>query len=651
MNIKILDSWLREYLKTEATPNEIADKLSLASLSVEKIEEYGNDFLYEMEITTNRPDLFSVLGIAREAAAVLPQFGITAEFIPLKLDKPDYKTDNKSPIIIKNDPKLVNRVCAVVMEVKIQKPAKEIKERLEQAGIRSLNNVIDVTNYVMMVTGHPAHVFDFDRLNTKELIIRESVRGERITTLDNKTHTLNGGEIIAANDKGQIVDLLGVMGLLNSVVNENTKRILYFIDNNDPYHIRNASMGLGIRTEAAALNEKGVDPELAIDALYYGIKLFKETANGKQIAEIIDIYPNKPKQKTIEVSLEKINKVIGVKIDAKKSTKALTDLGFITRLNNESIKVVVPSLRANDMDIEEDVIEEIARIYGYHNLPSKLPKTEESDVNGYSINEFFWEERIKNALKYWGFTETFTYSFVSEDMYEGPVKDSVEVSNPLTKDFVYMRNSLIPSLLNVVSENKSFDEIRIFEIANVYLKKENFLPHEKLMLSGILKKKNVNFYEVKGIIEQLLSDLGIKNLSFKKSIKGGMGASLYIGKDYLGEIEVLDSDIIDFELDFTTILKNASLNKEYKPFAKYPPIIQDLTITVSGDIKTEDLVQNISANSNLIVDVSLKNSYKDSRTFHITYQDLFKNLTKQEVEKIREKIISSLEIDFKAKIK
>lgn len=649
MTIKILDSFLREYLKTTATPKEIAEKLSLASFSVERVEKHGNDYLYEIEITTNRPDLFSVLGIAREAAAILPSFGIKAEFVPLKQEVKN-KNSTKMPLVIKNDPKLVNRICAVLMDVKIGDSSPKMKERLETSGIRSLNNVIDVTNYVMRVVGHPTHVFDFDRLNTKELSIREGKLGEKIKTLDSKNYVLKGGEIVAVRESGDIVDLLGIMGLENSAVDENTKRILYFIDNNEPYHIRNASIKLGIRTEAATLNEKGIDPELAMEALLYGIKLFKENAKGKQVSEIIDIYPNKPKTKTIEVSFEKINRIIGVEIDRKKSVKVLSDLGFEVNLNKDSIKIVVPSLRANDISIEEDVIEEIARIYGFSNLPNKLPRIDDNFTHSY-VDEFFWEKKVKQAFKYWGFTETYTYSFVSENMYEGPIEEAVEVVNPLTQDFVYMRNSLIPSLLQVVFDNKKSESFKIFELANVYHKKPNDLPSEVPMLCGILKSKNANFYEVKGIIEQLLFDLGIKNLFFKKTKIGGIGSSLYIEKDYLGEIEVLDTNIVDFELNFKIILKYATLKKESKPFAKYPPIVEDLSIITSQDLTTENLIDTIKQQSNIIVDVSLKDSYKDSRTFHIIYQDYEKNLTNEEVNKIRQKIVYSLKSAFNVTFK
>jgi len=649
MNIKILDSDLRIYLKTKATPNEIAEKLSLTSVAIEKLEKFEDDTVYEIEITTNRPDLFCVLGIAREAAAILTSLGISAEFVPLKLQKPIGGKDDL--IEIKNDPKLVNRICAVVIDVKIGKSPKEITNTLEASDIRSINNLIDITNYVMRITGHPAHVFDFDRLNTKTLEIKEANKGDSIKTLDGKDYILNGGEIIAVDDNKRIVDLLGIMGLENSVVTEDSKRILFFLDNNEPRHIREASMNLGIRTEAAVLNEKGIDPNLTEDAFFYGIELFEKLANGKIIGKIIDIYQNKPKEKEIEVSFEKIDKIIGVKIDPDKASRALKALGFENILTKTSIKATVPSFRTNDVEIEEDIIEEIARCYGYHNLPSILPPTNDPETARPFVDEFYFEQKIKNALKYWGFLETYTYSFVSESLYDGPIETAVTVANPLTEEFVYMRNTLIPSLLEVIKNNKSFDNVMIFEIANVYKKRENDLPDEIRTLSGIVKNKSINFYEVKGIIEQLINDLGIKNLSFKKSVKSGIGASLFIEKDYLGEIEVLDNNLIDFELNFKLLLKYVQVSKIFKPFAKYPPITEDISVIADNDIKTDDLINEIKACDGLIIDVSLKDSFKDTRTFHIIYQDPDKNLTNEDVAKIRNKIINTLSKKFNASFK
>ncbi len=650
MNIKILDSWLRDYVKTNATAKDIAEKLSLTSVSVERLEKYKEDYIYDIEVTTNRPDLMSVVGIARETVTVLNHLGIKAEFRPPKLIEPETTKVNISLIKIESNPKLVNRICAVVMDVKIKESPHYLKERLETSSIRSLNNLIDITNYVMRTIGHPAHVFDFDRLLTKTLTIKEAARGNRIKTLDDKQHLLFGGEIVAVNDKNEIIDLLGIMGLQNSVVTQDTKRILFFIDNNDKFRIRKTSMSLGIRTEAAILNEKGLDPELAYEALLYGIKLYEQIADGKVVSEVIDIYPNKNKTTEIEVFENKINSVIGVNIPINKSSQILSDLGFENKIANDKIKVKIPSFRTNDIEIEEDIVEEIARIYGYHNLPSKLPLIE-FEITNNSINEFFWEKRAKDALKYWGFIECYTYSMVSSDLLEGPEEEAVTIQNPLTQDFVYMRRNLIPSLLKVVSENKKHHEIKIFELAKVYLKEGNGLPKEQSMLAGVIKKQNASFYEIKGVLEQLLIDFGIENATFKNSEKGGLSASLYLNKEYLGEIEVLDNNLVDFEINFDIILKHANLKKEYKPLNKYPPVIEDISVITEEDGKTEDIITQIKQQSELIADVSLTDRFRNSRTFHIVYQHPEKNLTNEDIVPVRKKIIASLKDTFKAVIK
>lgn len=650
MNIKILDSWLREYLKTKAKPSKIAEMLSLTSVSVEKYEKYGNnDYLYDIEITTNRPDLMSVVGIAREAAAMLPQFNIKAEFVPPKLEKP--KPVKKSlPINIKNNPRLVNRVIAVVLEINLKQSPGYIKERLEASGIRSLNNLIDITNYIMREIGHPTHVFDYDRLTTRKLIIRESDKGEKVVTLDGKEHTLLGGDIVADNGEGEIIDLLGVMGTANSVITDKTKRIVLFIDNNEPYRIRKTSMSLAVRTEAAVLNEKGVDPELGMKAILRGIYFYEKTADAKLLSNIIDIYPNIPKVKKILINTDKINRLIGIEIPVKTSVEILKRLGFEVNVQGKNLNLIVPSWRNNDIEIEEDVIEEIARIYGFYKLPNVLPPLTKVDTYHQTYDPFYWEKRVKNALKYWGFTEIYTYSMVSEILLEGPVEEALTLANPLSEDMVYLRKTLVPSLLSVVRANPNRDDIRIFELANVYLPKEGDLPNETLRLSGIIKKEKVSFHEVKGIIEAVLSDLGIQNIVFKDRKSGGTGAEIYCNNDCFGEIEILNENIIDFELNFETILKYANLKISYKPIAKYPPIIEDVSLIVNPNINYENIVKLIKEKSKLVADISLIDIYDNKRTFRIRYQHPEKNLTTEEVAKERQKIYSSLEKNLGVKI-
>lgn len=661
MQIKIVDSWLREYLETKASANQIANQLSLTSVSVERTEKIGEDTIYDIEVTTNRVDLMSVMGIAKEASSALTEQGITAKYIHPRIPNPP-RADISFPIEIVGNPKLVNRIMAVVLEVEIGQSPKQVKERLELSGIRSLNNIVDVTNYVMREIGHPAHVFDFDLLSTKKMVIRESKPGEVITTLDGKQYRLFGGDIVADDGSGQIVDLLGIMGTANSVVQENTRRILFFLDNNNPRNIRKTSMNLGIRTEAAIINEKGIDPNLMEIALKRGVELYQKIAKGKVVSKIFDYYPNKPKKRFIKISNEKINKVMGVEIRPQKSLEILEKLGFEVKKFSNVLEIEIPSIR-NDVRFEEDLIEEISRVYGYHKLPIKIPEFLNNKPYSYS-NGFYFEERIKNAFKYWGYTEVYSYSLISEDLYDGPIEKAVKLKNPLTEDMEYLRNSLVPSLLKAIEENKSREVIKIFELANVYHKKDKDLPagrqglpKETLMISGAVKKRNVSFFEIKGLIEQLFEDFGIKSYKFR-SRGENPGAEVLIANEKVGYVEILNNNLVDFELNFELILEHASLKKVYKQLAKFPSIIEDMTFVLSEGINTEQVIEEIKLQSFLITEVTLKDEFENpalpagrSKTFHIIYKAEDKNLTNQEIAEIRKQIIKAISEKFKAKVK
>jgi len=651
MDVKILDSWLRDYLQTEAKPDEIAHALSLTSASIENIEPFHDDFIYHVEVTTNRPDMASIAGLAREAAAVLPRFEIPARFISPHPNPSPARGEGKNQIInIQNNPKLVRRICAVILEVEIGQSPDFIKKRLEASGTRSLNNLIDITNYVMHEMGHPAHVFDYDRLLTKKLVIRESKKGEKVITLDKKIHTLQGGDIVADNGMGEIVDLLGVMGTQNSVVTDFTKRIVFFIDNNDPKRIRKTSMSLAIRTEAAGLNEKDVDPELAMPTLLRSIALYQKYAKAKIVSDIIDIYPQKPRTKVLTVSTEKINKIVGITIPVQQSIDILTALGFRVKKLSLELEVTIPSWRTKDIDIEEDIIEEIARVFGYHNIPSKLPSFDIAIPYHIASNSFFWEDRAKDAMKYWGFTETYTYSMVSEKLFGEHISHAVTLDNPLDEEHMYLRQSLLPSLREMIKENSGKEEIKIFEIANVYHKNHKDLPDEIRTIAGIHKGNNVNFYTMKGVVEQLANDLGIQDLRFEDK-EQGIGASVFLEKNNLGKIQILTNNLVSFELNFDLLIKHATLKKTFMPIAKFPSIIEDLAFIVNPEVKTGDIIREIKIQSPLILDVSLLDQFENTRTFHIVYQDRNKNLTGDDAAKIREKILKAVAGKFVAKLK
>ena len=420
MNIQILDSWLRTFLDTNAKPKEIRDSLALCGPSVEKVEKHGqDDWLYDIEITTNRVDMISVYGIAREAAVILPQFGFKAKLKNLDIKDKLTSPTKTLPLTIETQAGLTHRVMAMVMDnVQIGKSPDWVKVRLEAAGIRSLNNVIDVTNYVMTEIGHPCHVFDYDKIKGHLLRFRLSKKGEHMVTLDGKEHKLPGGDIVIEDTSGEIIDLPGIMGTKNSVVNSKTERIVLLIDNNNAQLMRQTSMTLGIRTVAVTLNEKRVDPELGKTAILRGIELYQQIAQAKIASKLHDVYTDKPKDQSITCSLQFIQDRIGVKLETDFVTKTLKGLGFKTTLKkgddkSQNLICTVPTWRTHDVTIPEDIVEEVARIYGYHNVPSRLVTGEFPQPNPQE-QQFYWEDKIKQALKHWGFYENYTYSLVSQ---------------------------------------------------------------------------------------------------------------------------------------------------------------------------------------------------------------------------------------------
>lgn len=648
MNIQILDRWLRDHIKTSAKPDDIAKYLSLSSVSVERVEKVNNDYLYDIEITTNRVDLMSAVGLARELSAVLLQNGFTAEF---REPKANLKTSTTNEYIdVEFDKNLINRITAIVLEVSPGESPEFIKNRIEKSGINSHNNLIDITNYVMREMGHPVHAFDYDRLNSRKLKIRESKKGEEIVALDDQIYTLPGGDIVAEDGNGRIVDLLGIKGLANSGVTDDTKRILLFFDNNNPIRIRRTSLALGIRSDAAILNEKGVDPELIIPTMNRAIELYGKYASGKKLSSILDIYPNKVKAKPITVSKEKIVRVIGVDIKDTTVKEILQKLSFEVIENEKSFKVTPPSFRVGDIGIEEDIIEEIARIYGYDKIPNSLPPINNKRAANIDMNPFYWEERIKNAMKYWGFNEVYTYSMVSEELFEGPLESSVKIANPLSEDHVYMRTTLVPSLLEVIRENYA-EDIKIFEIANVYLKRKNDLPNEKPHFAGIIKKTGGNiFLEAKGLLEALMNDLGIVSYEFRKRNEGGAGTDIFIDNKQIGDIELLEEDLVNFEIDFEKLIDKATSSKKFTPIPEYPPVIEDIRIEPKKDTTYKRITDVIYSTNSLIKDVKLIDEYEDKQTFRITFQDKSKSLSNEDIAPIREKIMSALKTKLRAKV-
>mgnify|MGYP001597959703 FL=1 len=504
MDLLIPNGWLKEFLETSASVKQIAECLSLCGPSVERVTQTEGDSVYSIEVTTNRVDSASVYGIAREASSILPRFGIKATLLPIEVSFDQKSVGSVGYFNTKVDPLLCTRFSAILLkDFKIKSSPSWMIERLKQVGERVINNIVDISNYVMYELGQPVHTFDYDKILGAKIILRESKKGEKIITLDGKKHTLPGGDIVIEDGSGKLIDLCGIMGGLNSAVDGNTKNVLLFVQTYNPINIRKTSMFLAHRTEAAVLFEKTLDPELVTLGIKRGIDLFVKLTEGKPEKEILDIYPLPYKPKKLSMKLEFIRKVLGIEIPKQDINKMLTPLGFETSWKRNTLEVTVPSWRANDIEISEDIIEEVVRIYGYHNLPSTLMEGKIPDI---IINSSFgFESKLKNILKGYGGTEVYTPSLVPKNWIR---QNALKLKNPLGSDSEYLRTSLMPSLVFAAKENSSEkDSFHLFEISNVYLPKKGNLPDEKITLAGIFA--NTDFRKTKGIVESLLEELNV----------------------------------------------------------------------------------------------------------------------------------------------
>lgn len=675
MNILIPDSWLRQYLKTKATAQQIADYLSSCSQSVEKVNKIGKDSVYDIEITTNRPDCLSVYGIARELSVILPRHGIAAKLVPLlKKNIKLPKVNQSLPIEVAIEKEsLVPRFTAIIFDnVEIGPSPEIVCERLEKSGCRALNNVIDISNYLMYEIGQPMHTFDYDKIAKHKMIVRQSKKGESLVTLDGQNRNLPEGTIVIEDGSGKIIDLCGIMGGQNSAVDENTKRVLLFVQTYDPMKIRSSCQHLSFRTDAASRFEKGVEPEGVIDGIKRAVEMFKENCDARIAGNLIDIYPRPQKTTTIELDFEKVLRLIGITIGKKEILKILTSLGFILKQSTSKFATFnVPHWRHNDVSISEDLIEEVARIYGYQNIPACIPPL--TTVDDSTNNSYHWERLAKDCLKFLGFLEFYTYSMTGRPTLEKAginPGDCIEISNPLNEDLVYMRRSLVPSLTEMLSKNYSDQpELCLFEMANVYeAVSKNNLPKETKMLVGLLS--DGDYLTTKGIVETLARELQItmqfkpyKNLNnFNDYLYDSNNtADIFIGNKLVGAVGLLSQNYLQkyniknsvafFDINFEEIQKFAGEERKFSLLPQYPAIVEDLSFTVNQGNYYADIVKEINKVDGQIENIELIDRYQNSLTIRITYRNPEKTMEDSEVKKIREKIIETLKEKFQAKLR
>ncbi|MDO8609553.1 MAG: phenylalanine--tRNA ligase subunit beta [bacterium] len=653
-----------EYIDTKATPEEIQKYLSLCGPSVESVTKTKDDYIYDIEITSNRIDTASVYGIAREACAILNRFTIKTILKPLRITEPEKILKEKELLLkITDSNQLCKRLIAIVMDnVQLTASPQYIQDRLQAAGIRSINNVVDVTNYVMTEIGIPTHVFDYDRIKSHSLIVRKAKKDEEIITLDEKKYTLNENDIIIDDGTGTIIDFPGIMGTANSVVTPETKRIIFFLETNDPIAIRKSSMKYGIRTVAATINEKSPDPETAKLAFLHGIELFQKLTHAKVAGNLIDIYPKPQTKKTVSISIEDIDRLIGVHIPKEESISILENLGFkITLLKDDREDVIqaeIPSYRVHEVSIKEDLIEEIARIYGYFNLPNNLPPMVYVKRSREMEKIFVYQNNIKLFLKHLGLHEVLNYSMISEKMINDlglTIKDHLYLSNTLSEDIKYLRTSLIPSLMKNIKDNQGKkDVLKLFELSKTYIPRKSELPNEVLKITIAV---NTSFIDLKGIVEGLMKDLHMDGIRysvssiqyFNSKIQAEIACNDNCKLGYLGQIKQkytlnygIKGDVFIAELDFQNIIDQAKTFPTYKSLSQYALIKLDLTIDISSKKTYQNIIEKSLETSKLLEKIDYLGLYKNKISLRYYFTSNDRNITEEEAKKELEKIKASI---------
>jgi len=659
--------WLKQFIPNlKASPKQVADKITLSLVEVESVTKRGDDTILDIENKgiTNRPDCFSQLGIAREVVAY---FDLKLKNPLQELTKRGLGTHQNSTLRVEvRAKKLCRRYNAIILtNVKVGPSPKWLRVGLENVGVRSINNVVDITNYVMFELGQPLHAFDYEKVAGQKIVVRKAKNKEKIVTLDGVERELTNQVLVIA-DQEKPIGIAGIMGGANTEVTSQTKTVVLESANFEPINNRRSSKSLKLRTEASTRFEKDLDDNLTYPALIRAIELLQEHAGAKVASKIFDI-KSKPlnKPKTVTINTVWINKFLGLELSAKEMTTILNRLNLQTKQANNSLKVTIPPFR-KDLNMEADIAEEIARIYGYDKIPITLPVAEMRV--GKSDPHIIWRRKIKQALASFGMTEIHTYSLVGDELLEKAgfdPKSHLKLKNPLTEDRKHLRRSLIPSMLEAVVKNRKTKNLKLFEIARTFLEEKDHIEEIEILLA-VATGKNC-FYKLKGIFEVLFEILGIKETKLKplERVHGPWSpdqvAEIFIKKEFAGILGNIHSQILEnfgvnkevviLNLNLEALIKNATAIKTYTPQSKYPSIIEDLAFVVPERTYVGPIMQLIREQSPLIQSVTLLDSFDQTRTFKVIYQHSEKNLTDEEVQKIRVKIIAKIKTEFNAHLK
>lgn len=649
-------------------------------LGEDVVELLGLDsHILEIEITPNRPDCLCLVGMAREAKAALKS---TFKYpnIEIKNEESDIK-EYIEDVVIESE-KCNRYYTKVIKDVKIEQSPLWLQIDLMNAGIKPVNNIVDVTNYVMLELGEPLHAFDLDKVVGKNIIVRDAIDNEEITTLDNQKRKLSSQDLVIADSENPLA-IAGVMGGLDSEITEKTTTVLLEGANFEGKSIRLTSKKFNLRSEASFRFEKGIDPNLAKVAVDRACQLIEQINAGVVVKGNIDKYPNKREEKEISLRYERVNKVLGTNISKEDIISYLEELSLKPVDNKDHVTVSVPTYRT-DLNIEADLVEEVGRLYGYHNIEKKPLVTE------VSRGEKPYQRKIakiarENLLGY-GFNEVMTYSFISPssfDKIKAP-KDSslrtyIELLNPLGQEYSVMRTTLTPAMLELLSRNinRGVDRNFAFEIGNIFIPNElpvTTLPVEKKVLT-LAFYGDKDFYYLKESVDSTLKALGLKELEYEQekansTFHPGRTANVLYKGEKIGILGELHPDVTEnydiservylAEIDFEFVIENTNLEKQYRPLPKYPAVSRDIAVVVDKDILVGDIEKVILKHGeDLVEDIKLFDIYtgdqieegKKSVAFSIIYRSYTHTLKDEEINSIQDLIIKDLETSLEAKLR
>ncbi len=626
-----------------------------------------DDEVIDFDLTANRGDLLSILGMAYEIGAIYDK-----KVKDIDLSHNENKDDvNKVFNVEVKTPNCSLFLAKKALNVKIGKSPKFIENRLIASGIRPINNVVDISNYVMLETGQPLHFYDADRLGDT-IVVRMANDNEKLNTLDKEERILSSDDIVIA-DKEKAVGLAGVMGGLSTEVENDTKNVIIESAIFDSVKVRRTSNKI-LRSEASNRFEKGLDPKRTYMAIERAAKLLEEYASAEIVGNTVVYDKVEKEDKKIDITKENINNVLGTDIDNDTICSIFKRLGFETSINNDVITVNVPTRRL-DISIKEDLIEEVGRIYGVNNIKGKLPVTA-MKMGSYDKTT----REIRNKMISLGLNEVLSYILINDKEVHKYTNDSfeeVKLLSPLTEERNTLRYSMIPSLVKIFDYNKkrNVKDISIFEIGKGFYKKDEYGEDKKLCILmygsyylGINNTKKVDFYVIKGIVEELLDYLGYQNrYSFIKEnipneLHPGIAASINLnGKDVgiIGRVHPneIKEDVYVAEINLDKLLSFKTSKMKYKEISKYPSITKDLAFIVKKDIPSEVLEKTIKkSGGKLLKSINVFDVYtgenvgldEKSIAYSLTFEDNTKTLSDEEVMKVFNSIIERVEKDHNA---